>query len=505
MLLLCTLVLSLQAAAPRIHHNIIYGTAWKKERTAEYVLAALKEGFRAIDTANYPKHYSEALVGDALKRSPDIPREELFIQTKFTPDACTGQPEAVHPYDVKAPYAEQVRQSFEGSLKHLGVSYMDSYILHAPYAEHKDTMAAWREMEKLHAEGLAKHLGVSNVNADQLRDLLDEAAVKPTFVQNRCQAKKLYDAPVQEVCRQHGLRYQGFWLLTGNSHLKGAAPALAIAAKHGRTVEQVMYAYFQQGLGMLPLSGPKQVSHMALALASSSLLLSKPELAALKAVQLPAFDHTDPVTVVFANKLARAVDMFWVNGANGERVAQGALGPGEDRTVRTFHGHTFLAAEQAPAPLAPLAADAAEAGSARGAGADGGGGGGAGAVLLQSWSADRGHGESQRCTVDGRLGATFRNDAGEDLVVYWVDPASGKQTAQGTVKAGREMDRSTFTGHVFEVRTAAAKELLLLWVATVDLGAETVGREAAGVTQKYQVVRVTKRAKHAADERSVEL
>ena len=45
---------------------LIYGTAWKKERTAELVMAAVKAGFRGIDTACQPKHYHEAGVGEAL-------------------------------------------------------------------------------------------------------------------------------------------------------------------------------------------------------------------------------------------------------------------------------------------------------------------------------------------------------------------------------------------------------------------------------------------------------
>ena len=37
--------------------QIVYGTAWKQERTKELVVLALQNGFRAIDTAAQPKHY----------------------------------------------------------------------------------------------------------------------------------------------------------------------------------------------------------------------------------------------------------------------------------------------------------------------------------------------------------------------------------------------------------------------------------------------------------------
>jgi diketogulonate reductase-like aldo/keto reductase len=65
--------------------KLIYGTAWKKERTADCVEMAVLCGFRGIDTACQPKHYEEQLVGVALQRvyEQGISREELFLQTKF--------------------------------------------------------------------------------------------------------------------------------------------------------------------------------------------------------------------------------------------------------------------------------------------------------------------------------------------------------------------------------------------------------------------------------------
>lgn len=46
----------------------MYGTAWKKERTSDLVVQAVRAGFRGIDTACQPKHYREDLVGEALLR-----------------------------------------------------------------------------------------------------------------------------------------------------------------------------------------------------------------------------------------------------------------------------------------------------------------------------------------------------------------------------------------------------------------------------------------------------
>src|SRR5215472_14610924 len=67
--------------------SIMYGTAWKEERTQALTSEAIACGFRAIDTANQRKHYVEAGVGAAIRAavaSGRVTRDELFLQTKFT-------------------------------------------------------------------------------------------------------------------------------------------------------------------------------------------------------------------------------------------------------------------------------------------------------------------------------------------------------------------------------------------------------------------------------------
>ncbi|MEW6713457.1 MAG: aldo/keto reductase, partial [Candidatus Riflebacteria bacterium] len=99
---------------------LIYGTAWKEQRTADLTEMALRAGFRGIDTACQPKHYNEAGVGEAIgrMRAQGVDRSELFVQTKFTPLA--GHDPARVPYDPAAPIEEQVAQSFAVSQANLG-------------------------------------------------------------------------------------------------------------------------------------------------------------------------------------------------------------------------------------------------------------------------------------------------------------------------------------------------------------------------------------------------
>ena len=183
--------------------SFMYGTAWKKEATKQLVELAVVSGFRAIDTANQLIHYDEALVGEALKvlENKGIPRDTLFLQTKFT--SAGGQDHRT-PYDPSADLTTQVRQSFDSSLTHLHTEYMDSYVLHGPHQRRglgEADWEVWTAMEGLYQSGEAKMIGISNVTADQLTELCEQANVKPMVVQNRCFAVAGWDMDVREICQ----------------------------------------------------------------------------------------------------------------------------------------------------------------------------------------------------------------------------------------------------------------------------------------------------------------
>lgn len=62
--------------------KLVYGTAWKKERSNDLVYQAIKAGFRGIDTAAQPRHYQENLVGEGIRRAVQegiVTREELYV------------------------------------------------------------------------------------------------------------------------------------------------------------------------------------------------------------------------------------------------------------------------------------------------------------------------------------------------------------------------------------------------------------------------------------------
>jgi diketogulonate reductase-like aldo/keto reductase len=265
---------------PKSAPTFLYGTAWKEDDTERCVVDALVAGFRGIDTANQRKHYHEAGVGRGIAKS-GIARDELFIQTKFT--YVDGQDHRL-PFDPQAPVATQVAQSFAKSLEHLGVTYIDSLVLHGPSQYHglgPDDHEAWRAMEKLVEQGGVGVLGASNVDPQQIADLVAFARIKPAFIQNRCYAKTGWDARARHVCNQHGITYQGFSLLTANRQVLANRGVIAIASRYGKSTAQIVFRFAQQ-IGMLPLTGTTNIEHMRQDLAITDVTLTRDEIAVIE-------------------------------------------------------------------------------------------------------------------------------------------------------------------------------------------------------------------------------
>lgn len=265
-----------------VNPPLMYGTAWKEAATAPLVGLALGSGFRAIDTANQRKHYFEEAVGQALAAA-GLPREQLFVQTKFT--HLGGQDHRL-PYDADADPATQVRQSMASSLQHLGLDRVDSYVLHGPSYRQgwsEEDQAVWRTMEELRDEGKAGVLGVSNVSLEQLRSLCEWARHRPRFVQNRCYARSGWDREIRNFCTAQNIVYQGFSLLTANAREIGSPALREIAQRHQRTPAQVVFRFAQQ-VGMLPLTGTSDAGHMVEDLAASEFDLTVAELTIIERI-----------------------------------------------------------------------------------------------------------------------------------------------------------------------------------------------------------------------------
>jgi diketogulonate reductase-like aldo/keto reductase len=267
--------------------RIIYGTAWKKEKTAACVERALTLGFRGIDTACQPKHYFEPGVGEGIaaflnaSTNEKVSRGDLYVQTKFTP--FSGQDPKQVPYDRKAPVNEQVAQSFQVSLRNLRTDYLDCLVLHSPL-EASVMEAVWRAMETLVDQGDVKQIGISNCyELAYFEWLYDWARIKPAVLQNRFYAATGYDRELRECCRQRRIVYQSFWTLTANPQALAHGTVKSLASKYGRTAPQIIFRYLTQE-EIVPLTGTQSESHLREDLSIFDFELTEAERAAMTAL-----------------------------------------------------------------------------------------------------------------------------------------------------------------------------------------------------------------------------
>jgi diketogulonate reductase-like aldo/keto reductase len=190
---------------------------------------ALDLGYRHIDTAQ--AYGNEQSVGRALSES-GVPREEVFITTKFFPR-------------LDDPVA-----AVEESLRLLDVEYVDLYIIHWPQG---GPTWAWPGMEQAHARGHARSIGVSNFSAGELDELSAIASVAPVVDQVQFSPFE-HRRALLERCERDGIVVEAYSPLGTGRHLD--APAVAeIAAQLDRTPAQVLIRWcVQRGTVVIPKS-----------------------------------------------------------------------------------------------------------------------------------------------------------------------------------------------------------------------------------------------------------
>ena len=242
--------------------KIIYGTAWKKDKTASLVSKAIELGFRGLDTACQPKHYFEPGVGKALSdlKKMGFARDEIFLQTKYTP--YPGQDPKNVPYDPSSGLRDQVLQSFSVSLKNLGTDYLDSLVLHSPLNTFDRTIEVWNAMEEIHERSGAKVLGISNCyDLNTLKSLYETVSVKPTILQNRFYQETDFDKDIRKWCLEKNIVYQSFWTLSANQVLLANNDFQSIANQYTKTAPQILFRFLTQ-IGVAPLTGTTSETHM---------------------------------------------------------------------------------------------------------------------------------------------------------------------------------------------------------------------------------------------------
>lgn len=241
---------------------VLYGTAWKKDETSKLVELALKKGFKGVDTACQPKHYQEDLVGQGIKNAlkSGIKREDIFIQTKFTP--IDGQDPNKVPYNPQEDITTQVLESFEVSKKNLGIDFIDSLILHSPIFPVEDLHKVWNSFESIYHQNEVGQIGISNCySINYLKYIVNTFEIKPSIIQNRFYAYSNYDRQIREWAKEQGIIYQSFWSLTANINTLNSKIIIDLAIKYEKTQAQVFYRFLHQ-MNIVPLIGTTSEQHM---------------------------------------------------------------------------------------------------------------------------------------------------------------------------------------------------------------------------------------------------
>lgn len=211
--------------------SIGFGT-WqmKPEDAYQATIEAIHAGYRHIDTAYVYKN--EEAVGKAIKDS-DVKREELFVTTKL-------------PAEIKS--YEGAMEYFKASMSHLGLDYLDLYLIHAPWPwteVGKDCMDgnvdAFKAFIDLYKAKKVRTIGVSNFHPEELEILEKKTGVRPMVNQIRFFVGNTQKA-TYEYCLRKNILVQAYSPLATGKLLENPT-LLSMAKKYSTSVSKICLQY----------------------------------------------------------------------------------------------------------------------------------------------------------------------------------------------------------------------------------------------------------------------
>ena len=206
--------------------------------SADTVAAALKAGYRHIDTAR--KYGTERAVGEAIRVS-GVPRNDIFLTTKVSHENLR---------------AGDFAKSVDESRAALGVDYVDLLLIHWPNPEIalSETIPA---LAKAKRRGLARHIGVANFNVALLEQAI-KLCPEPLAALQAEYHPYLDQSKLLAAVREHKLVFIAYCPL-GRGRLFGDPVLAEIAGQRGRSVAQIALRWLlQQNIAAIPFSSKPQ-------------------------------------------------------------------------------------------------------------------------------------------------------------------------------------------------------------------------------------------------------
>lgn len=241
------------------------------------VAHALDAGYRLIDTAE--NYGNEEGIGEGIG-STSVPREELFITSKF---------------NVQWHSVQGVQDAWENSCKRLGMEYLDLFLIHWPNPQEGNYVQAWEGLVKLLKRGRVRAIGTSNFTVGQLQELIDATGVVPDVNQVQHSPFWLNDERLAFHAK-HGILTEGWAPLGRGKHdLLSSAPVLAAAEDHRVTPAQAVLRW-QIERGVVPIPKTSSPERLAENLDVFTFNLSPEEIKAIDALDGTADEPADPMS-----------------------------------------------------------------------------------------------------------------------------------------------------------------------------------------------------------------
>ena len=242
------------------------------------VVDAIETGYRLIDTA--ASYMNEEAVGKGLRAS-GIARDQLFVTSKL--------------WVQEAGY-ERTLQAIDTSLRRLQLDYLDLYLIHQPFG---DVHGSWRAMEDAYRAGKLRAIGFSNFQPDRLMDIKAFNEIPPAVNQVEVNPfqQQLESVPFMQEIGVQPEAWAPF--AEGRNGLFQNDVLLAIAARHGKSVGQVVLRWLVQR-GIVALAKSVRKERMAENIAIFDFELSDVDMAGIAALDTNTssfFSHRDPAIV----------------------------------------------------------------------------------------------------------------------------------------------------------------------------------------------------------------